>query len=202
VTSPLQPQDRPPSLAERGGIAVFRVWMPIAAVGAALVALLYWGLYLQHTKSLNAAASVYGNLWMAYAAAESVCLFRDWRRRVIWMALGGVAGVLSQVTPPDYYWPVLGLMMAGVCFRVRRCPWVWILVMPVLHVSFHTWSNEVYGWAGMLHTAVSSALPQGVAIPRRIFGVTAWLFIFFLVRALVGSFLTTPFCSKKVPEEN
>ncbi len=168
------------------------MWVPLAGVGAVAIACCYWGVYLRNVKSLTSATAVYGNLWMAYAAVESFCLLGDWRRRVLWMALGGAAGVMSNLAGQDYQWFVLGLAMSAVCFRVRRRAWAWIFAMPLLHYSFGYWANDVYGWAGKLHSALQANAPAGLTLPRRVFGVTAWLFVLLAGRAVVGAFVVTP----------
>jgi hypothetical protein len=170
-------------LAQRRGLALFRVWVLLAAAGSVGGAI-----------ALDFHAPILP-VWMVLAALESWCLFSSWRRRVAWIALGAFAvTILDGVTVlnENLLFIPLGVFETLACNGVRQRAWVWAPLTPLLYGTIDLWMELTDTWVDWVEDQVAVHFPAMASLMTTSLDAVAAMAVILLIRAFVGSFLIPP----------
>lgn len=182
----------PPTL---GRVAEYRRWM----IAVSILVIVETGV-LMLTQDIDAIVPLFAFIWLIGATGEAWIQLSGGLRRVLWMAAGPMTGSALAMQAPDdagqHLTSRLFLITAGLieflaAIGVRRRPWIWLIVTPVIYWQWGEWAEGGYAFIVGLVNKTMSGLNVSIAIPSRIPGVAAMIAIPLFVRAFLGSFIAS-----------
>jgi hypothetical protein len=156
--------------------------------------------FLMLTQDIDAIVPLFAFIWLIGATGEAWVQLSGRLRRVLWMAAGPMTGAsLAMQAPhdPDLHsasrWLLVmsGLIEFLAAVGVRRRPWIWLIVTPVIYWQWGEWAEGGYAFIVGLVNKTMSGWNVSIAIPSRIPGVAAMIAIPLFVRAFIGSFIAS-----------
>jgi hypothetical protein len=173
--------------SQRSGVAIFRTWILLAVAGSV------WGAIAIRLD----APRVF--VWMILAEAECWCLFGSWQRCFAWIALAGLTGSsLAEgirgfhMTREWLFLVLIGASEALVCLGVRKRPWLWAAVVPVIYGTIGQWTPITDAWGLWIKAKAATLVPGTAPLMVNTLDGMAPLVVILVIRAFIGSFLTPP----------
>lgn len=195
MSEPMQasaPLASPPVLSR---VAEFRRWMIVATV----LVIVETGL-LMLAQGIDALVLLFAFVWLIGSTGEAWVQLSTGLRRALWIAAGPVTGVslaMQVFRSADQYsvnrWLLVlaGAMEFLAVLGVRRWPWIWLIVTPVIYWQWAEWVDAGYEFIVSLVNKTAGSWNASIAIPSRIPGIAAMIAIPLFVRAFLGSFIAS-----------